>query len=112
MLKRMFTLGGVLLAALIVEAVSIRVVWDPSPDAVKGYKVYVSMISQNYADVIPFTFGDVTTFVIPDLAPGQTYYVVATAYDAYGQESDFSNEISVSIPEAPRSPGVLAISGQ
>lgn len=35
------------------------------------------------------------------LTPGATYYFAATAYDASGQESDYSNEVAVTIPVAP-----------
>jgi hypothetical protein len=43
----------------------------------------------------------VATYVIDELPPG-TYCLVATAYDAYGAESEFSNVAMATIPRAPR----------
>jgi len=76
-------------------------VWDasPSPEAV-GYRIYVGIAPGTYlqppgqgADV-----GNVTEYTVAGLAGGTTYYFAATAYDAFGHESAYSNEVSKAIP--------------
>ena len=55
-----------------------------------GYKLYYGTQPGQYTQIV--TVGDYTTAEIDDLGSG-TYYVTVTAYDIYGNESDFSNEI-------------------
>jgi hypothetical protein len=58
-----------------------------------GYRVYHGISSLNYtwdADV-----GDVTTYEIDGLTPEITYFFAVTAYDTSGNESEFSNEVSL-----------------
>lgn len=75
--------------------------WNANTDpAVAGYNLYYGTSSGNYTNKV--NVGNVTTATIPDLAAGVTYYFSATAYDAAGNESDFSNETSFLVP------GVLA----
>lgn len=59
-----------------------------------GYKLYYGTQSGQYSQVI--TVGAYTSAEVGDLAAG-TYYLAVTAYDIYGNESDFSNEIHQSI---------------
>ncbi len=71
----------------------ITLAWDPagSPDAV-GYKVYYGASSKAYNSSIDV--GNVTSYTVTGLSVGQAYYFAATAYDAQGQESPYSNEVS------------------
>ncbi len=55
-----------------------------------GFKLYYGIQSGQYSQVI--NVGDYTTVEIGDLGTG-TYYLAITAYDTYGNESRFSNEI-------------------
>jgi hypothetical protein len=68
--------------------------WDTVPDAI-GYKVYRSTTKgsgySSIADVNGPPYEDVT------VANGTTYYYVVTAYQD-GNESDYSNEISLTPP--------------
>ncbi len=59
-----------------------------------GFKVYYGTVSGVYPQVIDI--GDMTSYSSGTLGPG-TYYFVVTAYDSYGSESEFSNEISTTI---------------
>ena len=61
-----------------------------SLDDLAGYKLYYGTQPGQYSQVI--TVGDYTAAEIGGLGPG-TYYLTVTAYDIYGNESDFSNEI-------------------
>lgn len=60
-----------------------------------GYKIYYGTSSGNYTEVIDA--GNVTTRTVGRLAPG-TYYFAVTAYNGSGYESDYSNEVSKTIP--------------
>lgn len=61
-----------------------------------GYKIYYGTASQNYSDSIDV--GNVTTFTIPNLSEGVTYYFAVTAYNTSQKESKYSNEASKIIP--------------
>ena len=56
-----------------------------------GYKLYFGNQSRQYTQVI--TLGSDTTAELANLQSG-TYYVTVTAFDIYGNESDFANEIN------------------
>ena len=55
-----------------------------------GFRLYYGSRSGEYTEVI--TVGNFTTAEIGGFGPG-TYYLAVTAYDIYGNESAFSNEI-------------------
>ena len=75
----------------------VTLAWDASSDAtVVGYKIYRGTSTGIYdyeKDV-----GDVTTAVITGLDPDKDYYFSATGYNSYGDESNFCNEVKVSVP--------------
>lgn len=66
--------------------------WNASA-SVTGYKLYYGTESQNYTRVVDVGNGLSTSL---ELEVGQTYYIAATAYDA-GNESDFSNEVTLTV---------------
>jgi hypothetical protein len=69
--------------------------WDPTLDTtVVGYKVHMGTTSGVYGP--PITVGNVTSYVLNNLAVA-TYYFVVTAYNANGIESLPSNEVSKSV---------------
>lgn len=71
--------------------------WDPNNDSsVTGYKIYWGTQSQQYA--LLADVGNSVQETISDLQAGTTYYFSATAYDAAGNESDYSNEVSYTAP--------------
>ena len=64
--------------------------WDASTTPnVAGYKLHYGTSSGNYSNTIDV--GMVTGCSVSSLAPG-TYYFTASAYDASGNESGYSNE--------------------
>jgi fibronectin type 3 domain-containing protein len=88
-------------AAASVDATSATLTWDAISDArVAGYRVYYGTGSRNYAQAkgAGVNAGGCTTYVVTGLDRGRTYYFAVTAYDASGNESDFSNEASKAIP--------------
>jgi len=56
-----------------------------------GYKIYYGKSSGNYTTTIQIDNPSVTTYVVDNLTP-DTYYFVATAFNASGVESRFSGE--------------------
>jgi hypothetical protein len=76
-------------------AADVSLIWDPSisPDA-SGYKVYVGTSSGIYS--APITIGNQTSYTVTGLSDG-TYYFAVTSFDLYGNESDFSNEVSATL---------------
>ena len=76
---------------------SLSLAWDDNTEAdLAGYKVYIGTASQTFSQIVDV--GHVTAFTVTDLQEGETYYSAVTAYDIYMNESDFSNEVSTTIP--------------
>jgi hypothetical protein len=89
------------LFAATVFADSATLVWNPpttNADGtplvdLAGYKVYYGTSSLNYPWNVDV--GNVTTYTIDTLTPEVTYFFAVTAYDTSGNESEFSNEVSL-----------------
>ena len=78
---------------------SLELEWNPSVSTnVAGYDVFYGTNSGVYPYEIDA--GNSTSAVITNLIPGMTYYFAATAYDASGDQSPFSPEISFLVPGA------------
>lgn len=68
--------------------------FDPSTSPeVTGYKVYYGTASRVYDHTLDI--GNATQHEITGLEPDTTYYFAVTAYDASGNESDYSEELTV-----------------
>lgn len=68
--------------------------WDASPSPeVTGYKLYYGSASGTYTNAL--NVGNQLAGSITN--PPATVFVAATAYDASGSESDFSNEVRASL---------------
>lgn len=74
-------------------AAQVSLAWDPNtePD-LAGYKVYFGTVSRAQTESIDV--GKVTAYALMGLPEETTYFFAATAYDRYGRESGFSNEVS------------------
>ena len=71
----------------------IVLLWDASPSVdVTGYKIYYTDRTDHYV----LDVGDVLTVSI-DIPPGRNWYFYATAYNAAGNESVPSNEVSTEV---------------
>ena len=64
--------------------------WNPSPEVVAGYKVYVDNIYRESVTT--------TTATVGSLEPGRVYGFTVTAFTAEGLESDPSNELRYVMP--------------
>jgi hypothetical protein len=96
-LALLFVASEFLAALSSFAAQSVLMSWDPSSDtSVVGYNVYYGAASRTYTNML--VAGSATNIVITGLANGVTYYFAATAVDGFGAESDYSNEVTYSVP--------------
>jgi hypothetical protein len=76
---------------------AVTLAWNPSlASGIAGYNLYTGVASQTYTNMV--SLGNVTNSVLSGLVTGTTYFFSVTAVDAAGLESQFSNEISYSVP--------------
>ncbi|MBV9009261.1 MAG: fibronectin type III domain-containing protein [Verrucomicrobia bacterium] len=72
---------------------TVTLAWTGSPSTnVTGYHVWYGVTSGNYTQRLDA--GNSTNDTVSGLAPSTSYYFVVKAYDAAGQESAASNEVS------------------
>jgi hypothetical protein len=90
------------------HAAQITLAWDNS-DGATGYRIYYGTVNRNYTSVVDV--GNVTTYTFANLLNGVTYYFAATAYDASGNESDYSEEITYNNATTPTSYTISASAG-
>ena len=110
------------------DAASITLAWDPNsePD-IAGYKLYYGTAKGVYEFAIDL--GNQATYTIPGFLERGDYYFAVTAYNVYGLESSFSDEVSypepfsmtisltagmnlISLPIEPLDPSIAALTGQ
>lgn len=86
--------SALIVSAQYAQGASVALMWNPnSPEEnVIGYRLYYGTESRNYVLMIDIT--DETSKKISHLEKGQNYYFAVTAFNAAGEESDFSEEIS------------------
>jgi hypothetical protein len=78
-------------------AASVALVWDPNTEpGLAGYKIHWGTSSGNYTSSMDV--GNTTTCTIDGVQEGKTYYFVATAYDGQGNESEYSNQVTFTVP--------------
>jgi len=88
----------ILICCMPALARDVSLAWDPVTDAsLAGYKVYYGTASRTYGT--PLLAGTSPTYTVSGsyLPPGHTYYFAVTAYDTSGNESGYSNEVSLAI---------------
>lgn len=112
LIRPFITAAALLLASLIAagaaNAADVRVAWGaPTTNTngaaltdLAGYKLHYGTAPGSYSRSI--TVGNVTAYTVTGLANGTTYYFAATAYNAAGVESAYSNEITVAVPSVSR----------
>jgi len=77
---------------------SVALNWGASSSSVSGYNVYRSTVSGSaYAKMNGSMVGGVN-YADSNVQSGHTYYYVATAVDASGTESVYSNEVAAIVP--------------
>jgi hypothetical protein len=89
-MKRLLTTLFLTWAAM-VHAQSVTLAWNASPSPeVTGYRVYYGTNSRSYSVVTNAGLVLTQTVVLPHLG---RWFFAATAHDAHGLESEFSNEV-------------------
>ncbi len=79
------------------SASTVSVQWTPNLDpSVIGYNVYYGSASHTYTNVL--STANASGLSVDGLIEGQTYFFAVTAFDAFGDESDFSDETSFIVP--------------
>jgi sulfur relay (sulfurtransferase) complex TusBCD TusD component (DsrE family) len=105
-----------LLAVLIVAALipsaqaqnSVTLAWDPDPGSdIAGYRLYEGGASRTYTNVMDV--GIATNGTFSGLASGATYFFAVTAYNTNGLESDYSTEVSCTVPLPTNNPPVVTL---
>jgi len=96
-------LGGIVFFVLLHNPVqagrSVTFAWDRNSETnIADYRIHYGGASRTYTSMA--STGNATSVTIGNLAEGVTYYFAATAYDIFGLESDFSDEISYLVPMA------------
>ena len=99
----------VLFPELLGASQSVHLTWDlsQSPDVV-GYNIYYGTTEGAYTGIISVA-ADANSADVDGLEDGQTYYFAVTAFDLDGQESDYSNEASYSLPGVVRLQGAPVV---
>ncbi|MEP7152475.1 MAG: fibronectin type III domain-containing protein [Nitrospira sp.] len=77
---------------------SATVSWNANTEAdLAGYRIYVGTRSGSYGFAGPFEVSNSTSFTVPNLPVGTTYFFAVTAFDKSGNESTKSAEVSKSL---------------
>jgi fibronectin type 3 domain-containing protein len=88
-------------------AAQVTLAWDPNTESdLAGYKLHYGTASGSYT--VHLDIHNVTSYTVTGLTEGQTYYFAATAYDASGCESGYSNQVSYTVPAANAAPSIPA----
>ena len=102
-----------LLACFLADAGQITLTWDPNQESdLAGYRVYFGSASRGYTNLVDS--GRSNTNTVTGLVDGATYFFAVTAYNTNGLESDYSNEVQLTVPTGttpPPTPPSVAISG-
>lgn len=86
-------------------ATSVVVGWNANTESdLAGYVLYWGTKSGTYAAAVDV--GKDTSYQFDNVGTGVTYYVVVTAYDTAGNESDYSKEVSLYVPAVVQEPSV------
>jgi hypothetical protein len=105
--------AAIIMAVAIVgnaRAGEVTLAWDANTETdLAGYKIYWSTTVAGGPYPNKVDVGKVTQYIVKNLPDG-TYWFVATAYDTAGNESAYSNEVSVRIDgTAPMKPNQLRV---
>lgn len=94
-----------LLSLALCSAATVTLAWDPNPEPdIAGYRIYWKTNMATYATNRFVAVTNGTSGSVSNLLLGGTYRFVATAYNTAGLESDYSNEVGVTLPTVPTPP--------
>lgn len=97
--------GGMFIFATGVFSSQSTLMWDRCLDPeVIGYRLYYGNSSRDYFPAVEV--GNETTCTVSELVEGVPYFFAVTAYDHYGNESEYSEEVSQTIYENAEDPAI------
>jgi hypothetical protein len=101
--SKYFTLFSILYLSLCISpgsntyAADVTLAWDSNTETdLAGYIVYWGTATRNYPNSIDV--GNNTIHMITGLNAGPTYYFAVTAYDTSDNESNYSSEVTYTVP--------------
>jgi hypothetical protein len=117
----LFALCSFLLISM-AHSAQLDLAWDPNSEQdLAGYKIYYGISKggpYNSPGSPRIITGNIPHYTLDGLTPGQTYYMVATAFDTSANESVYSNEVNgigtedtISTPKTPKGPKKGATGG-
>ena len=99
MRRYLMILIGLLFFATSAQAATILVEWDPNTEEdLAGYRVHYGWTAGEYIQVIEAGIETTCQFEAAP-ATGGTIHIAVTAYDTSGNESGYSDEASVFVPD-------------
>jgi Domain of unknown function (DUF4082)/Bacterial Ig-like domain/Fibronectin type III domain len=106
-LRAVILMSALTLMGGLVQAAQVHVAWTaPTTNAngspltdLRGYRVYYGTSAGQYSTTLDAAMA--TQVVIAGLAPGQTYHITVTAYDAAQNESAYATEVVYTVPQLP-----------
>ena len=107
-IRRIWILGCEIVVCIIIGVIASNALaaqatlaWDPNTESdLAGYRVHYGTASGSYT--VHTDVHNITSYTVTGLTAGQTYYFAATAYDASGNESGYSNPVSYAVPARER----------
>ena len=100
-----------LLLSVWARAAQVTLAWDANTESdLAGYRIHYGTASGSYTVTVAVDKSTPTCTIL-NLSAGQTYYFAASAYNASGASSGYSNEVSytISVPNtAPTTPSIPA----
>lgn len=86
-----------------------RLTWDANTESdLAGYRVYAGLSSTKYDTSYPVP-KEQTSYKVSGLNRGMTHYFALTAFDYGGNESEFSEEVSLYVPQEPKRVHYLSV---
>jgi len=99
----------VLLFSMWARAAQVTLAWDPNTESdLAGYRIHYGTASGVYTASVEVDKAT-TTCTIPNLSAGQTYYFAASAFNASGASSGYSNEVSYTVDSPNLAPATPAV---
>lgn len=76
--------------------------WDESPlSDIEGYKIYFDSDESGFPYSDTIDVGNMTSYLLSELSPGNTFYISATCYDNDENESWYSEELVIELISPP-----------
>ena len=98
-MNMLLLIGGLILLILnfsLLNAAEVELLWQANSETdLGGYKIHYGTISKSYD--VKIDVAKKITYTVNDLEENMLYFFALTAYDTLGNESSFSNEVSIEI---------------